>query len=88
MAEVLAVNAEEKKLIQNAYRDLLKAIKSDMNEEDRINIRKAYELAVDAHSKQRRKSGEPYIFHPIAVAKICAEEIGLGPYSYCSGFTT
>lgn len=79
MAEVLAVNAEEKKLIQNAYRDLLKSIKSDMNEEDRINIRKAYELAVDAHSKQRRKSGEPYIFHPIAVAKICAEEIGLGP---------
>ena len=79
MAEVLAVNAEEKKLIQNAYRDLLKAIKSDMNEEDSINIRKAYELAVDAHSKQRRKSGEPYIFHPIAVAKICAEEIGLGP---------
>jgi guanosine-3',5'-bis(diphosphate) 3'-pyrophosphohydrolase len=79
MAEVLEVNAEEKRLIQNAYRDLLRSIKSDMNDEDHINIRRAYELAVDAHSKQRRKSGEPYIFHPIAVAKICAEEIGLGP---------
>lgn len=78
MAEVLTINEEEKKLIQGAYRDLLRSIKS-MNDEDRINIRKAYEMAVDAHSKQRRKSGEPYIFHPIAVAKICSEEIGLGP---------
>jgi guanosine-3',5'-bis(diphosphate) 3'-pyrophosphohydrolase len=78
MAEVLTINKEEKKLIQGAYRDLLRSIKS-MNDEDRVNIRKAYEMAVEAHSKQRRKSGEPYIFHPIAVAKICAEEIGLGP---------
>ncbi|MEZ5032535.1 MAG: HD domain-containing protein [Saprospiraceae bacterium] len=43
------------------------------------DIRNAYELAVEAHAKQRRKSGEPYILHPIAVARICAEEIGLGP---------
>ncbi|MCO6461976.1 MAG: bifunctional (p)ppGpp synthetase/guanosine-3',5'-bis(diphosphate) 3'-pyrophosphohydrolase, partial [Saprospiraceae bacterium] len=42
-------------------------------------IRQAYEIAVQAHSKQRRKSGEPYILHPIEVARICAEEIGLGP---------
>jgi GTP diphosphokinase / guanosine-3',5'-bis(diphosphate) 3'-diphosphatase len=79
MAEVLIVNEDERKLIQNAYRDLLKSIKSEMSEEDRVNIRRAYELAVQAHSEQRRKSGEPYILHPIAVAKICAEEIGLGP---------
>lgn len=79
MAEVLTVNEEEKRLIQNAYRDLLRSIKSEMTEEDRINIRQAYELAVQAHSEQRRKSGEPYILHPIAVAKICADEIGLGP---------
>ncbi len=79
MAEVLIINDEEKRLIQNAYRDLLKSIKSELNEEDRVNIRKAYEMAVQAHSEQRRKSGEPYILHPIAVAKICAEEIGLGP---------
>ena len=79
MAEVLAIQEDEVKLIQSAYRDLLRSIKSKMNEEDRRDIRMAYELAVEAHSSQRRKSGEPYIMHPIAVAKICAEEIGLGP---------
>ena len=85
MAEVLTtINEEEKRLIQNAYRDLLRSIKSDMTEEDRINIRQAYELAVRAHSEQRRKSGEPYILHPIAVAKICADEIGLGPTAIIS----
>ena len=84
MAEVLIINEEEKRLIQNAYRDLLKSIKSEMTEEDRVNIRKAYEMAVQAHSEQRRKSGEPYILHPIAVAKICADEIGLGPTAIIS----
>ena len=69
----------KKKLIQDAYRQLLRSIKSDMDEDDRKMIRKAYEIAVKAHSEQRRKSGEPYILHPIAVARICAEEIGLGP---------
>ena len=42
-------------------------------------VRKAYELAVKAHSRQRRKSGEPYVFHPIEVARICSKNIGLGP---------
>lgn len=70
---------EEKRLIQNAYRRLLRSINSLMDDQDRRDIRKAYEMAVEAHSKQRRKSGEPYILHPIAVATICAEEIGLGP---------
>ncbi len=79
MPEVLVIKEEEKKLIQNAYRRLLRSMNSDMEEEDRRNIRKAYELAVKAHNQQRRKSGEPYILHPIAVAQICAEEIGLGP---------
>jgi GTP pyrophosphokinase len=50
-----------------------------MEEEDHDQVRKAFELAADAHSKQRRKSGEPYILHPIEVARICTEEIGLGP---------
>jgi GTP diphosphokinase / guanosine-3',5'-bis(diphosphate) 3'-diphosphatase len=72
---------DEKKLIQNAYRDLLRSIKVELTGSDKVNIRKAYELAVEAHSQQRRKSGEPYILHPIAVAKICAEEIGLGATS-------
>jgi GTP diphosphokinase / guanosine-3',5'-bis(diphosphate) 3'-diphosphatase len=72
---------EEKALIQRAYRNLLRSIKVNLTDEDKVNIRKAYEMAVDAHSQQRRKSGEPYILHPIEVARICAEEIGLGATS-------
>ena len=79
MAEVIAIQEDEKLLIKNAYRKLLRAIKSNMDDTDKKTIRLAYELAVDAHRKQRRKSGEPYVLHPIAVATICAEEIGLGP---------
>ncbi len=75
---------EEKKLIRRAYRRLLRTIKTKLNTEDQENIRKAYELAVDAHRKQRRKSGEPYILHPIEVARICVEEIGLGPTAIIS----
>lgn len=75
----IGTQEQEKRLIQNAYRQLLRAIKVPMDESDRQKIRKAYEIAVQAHSTQRRKSGEPYILHPIAVARICAEEIGLGP---------
>lgn len=73
------INDEEKKLIRKSYRRLLRSIKSDLNKEDKADIRKAYELAVEAHSKQRRKSGEPYILHPLEVARICVTEIGLGP---------
>ena len=79
MSEVLSIHGEEKKLIQRAYRQLLKTIDSKLEGDDAANLRKAYELAVEAHSKQRRKSGEPYILHPIEVARICSEEIGLGP---------
>ena len=78
MVREVTSTEEEKKLIQNAYRQLLRSI-NKMDDTDRKNIRMAYELAVEAHSTQRRKSGEPYILHPIAVARICAEEIGLGP---------
>lgn len=79
MEEVITADQRnETRLIQGAYRDLLRSIKATLSKEDKANIRQAYELAVQAHSKQRRKSGEPYILHPIAVAKICADEIGLG----------
>jgi GTP pyrophosphokinase len=72
--------SEEDRLeIQRAYRHLLKSIKTPVSTDDSKNIRRAYEMAVEAHSPQRRKSGEPYILHPIEVARICAEEIGLGP---------
>lgn len=79
MPEALINKEEDKKLIRRAYRKLLSVIKSKMDDTDRKNIRMAYEIAVEAHAKQRRKSGEPYILHPIEVARICAEEIGLGP---------
>lgn len=69
----------DKAIIQRAYRNLLKSIKTPLNKEDSTAIRAAFELAAQAHQKQRRKSGEPYILHPIEVARICVEEIGLGP---------
>ena len=68
---------EEKLLIQRQYRQLLKSVKNT-DEDDRKQLRLAFEIAVRAHEGQRRKSGEPYILHPIEVARICAEEIGLG----------
>ncbi|WP_298767471.1 RelA/SpoT family protein [uncultured Polaribacter sp.] len=72
---------EENKEIANRYKDLLKGTYKVLSEEDKKLIRKAFEIAVDGHSKQRRKTGEPYIFHPIAVAKIVAMEVGLGATS-------
>lgn len=79
MVEFAVAQTEESKIIKNAYRKLLRSVKSEMTDEDKTLIRQAFELAVEAHKEQRRKSGEPYILHPIAVATICAEEIGLGP---------
>lgn len=69
---------EEKKEILREYRGLLKLVKEKMKPGDKVLIRTAFEMAADAHKTMRRKSGEPYILHPIAVARICVEEIGLG----------
>ena len=69
---------EEKKVILSAYRGLLRVSKHSKAPKDRKLIRKAFDVALDAHKDMRRKSGEAYIFHPIAVARIVAEEIGLG----------
>ena len=71
----------EKKEIRKRYRALLRASKLAMQKGDRPMIRKAFEMALDSHQDMRRKSGEPYIYHPIAVAQIAAEEIGLGTTS-------
>ena len=68
---------KERKEILNAFRGLLRTHK-DRSKEDTRRIRKAFDVAVEAHKEMRRKSGEPYIYHPIAVARICAEEMGLG----------
>ena len=72
---------EENKEIARRYKDLLKGTYQRITTTDKKNIRKAFDLSVEAHSEQRRKTGEPYIYHPIAVAKIVANEIGLGPKS-------
>lgn len=68
----------ERKEILKRYRQLIIACKRRLQKGDKEIIRKAFEVAVEAHKEMRRKSGEPYIYHPIAVAQICAEEIGLG----------
>ncbi len=69
---------EEKKEILRQYRALLRVLKQKMKPGDKMLLRNAFEIAAEAHKTMRRKSGEPYILHPLAVAKICAEEIGLG----------
>lgn len=74
-------NTAENKEIASRYRQLLKVSKWSREKGDITIIRKAFVMAVDAHSSMRRKSGEPYIYHPIAVARIAAEEIGLGTTS-------
>ncbi|MBV6405491.1 MAG: bifunctional (p)ppGpp synthetase/guanosine-3',5'-bis(diphosphate) 3'-pyrophosphohydrolase [Flavobacteriales bacterium] len=74
-------SAREKDEILYRYRGLLRSIRGDRSPEDTRLIRKAFNIALEAHKDQRRKSGEPYIYHPLAVARICAEEIGLGTTS-------
>src|SRR5947209_195948 len=69
---------QEKKLILREYRSLLRGLRARIKPGDRKLIRHAFEMAADAHKSMRRKSGEPYILHPLAVARICVEEIGLG----------
>ena len=72
---------EENKEITSRYKDLLKGTYEILSKDDKDLIRHAFDVAVEAHSEQRRKTGEPYIYHPIAVAKIVAYEIGLGATS-------
>ena len=69
---------EENKALAREYKELLRISYQTLTPEDKKIIRKAFDVAVDAHKDQRRKSGEAYIFHPIGVAKIVASEIGLG----------
>jgi GTP pyrophosphokinase len=75
---------EDQRLILNAYRTLLRACKPIVKKESIKDIRRAFQFAMDAHGNERRKSGEPYIIHPLEVATICAREIGLGAKSIIS----
>ena len=69
---------QEKKEIVRHYRALLRALREKLKKGDKELLRTAFEMAADAHKTMRRKSGEPYVLHPLAVAMICVEEIGLG----------
>ncbi|MFT4983063.1 MAG: guanosine-3',5'-bis(diphosphate) 3'-pyrophosphohydrolase [Flavobacterium sp.] len=72
---------KENKAIAQEYKELLRISYQTLSTEDKKLVRKAFDVSVEAHKEQRRKSGEAYIFHPIAVAKIVASEIGLGATS-------
>ena len=74
---ILADAIKDNSLIAKEYKELLKISYQSLNTDDRKLIRLAFNTSVDAHKNQRRKSGEPYVFHPIAVAKIVASKIGL-----------
>ena len=81
---MIADVAEEKKEIIARYRRLLRKAKPVLKEGDAKRIKRAFTLALEAHKDMRRKSGEPFIFHPLTVAEICVEEIGLGTTSIIS----
>ena len=70
--------------IAREYKSLLKISYQTLSEDDKLLIRKALDIAIDAHSTQTRESGKPYIFHPISVAKIVASKIGLDGQSIAS----
>ncbi|HEX5552434.1 MAG TPA: bifunctional (p)ppGpp synthetase/guanosine-3',5'-bis(diphosphate) 3'-pyrophosphohydrolase [Chitinophagaceae bacterium] len=79
IAKKYYVDAEQdKREIVRQYRALLRALKGKLKKGDKELVRHAFELAADAHRDMRRKSGEPYILHPLAVAQITVQEIGLG----------
>ena len=76
------IDPEQEKLdLRNAYRRLLRSARRVTDKKERKKIREAFVFAVEAHKNDRRKSGELYVFHPISVARIVAEEIGLGANS-------
>lgn len=78
----MVIDAEqEKKEIIIRYRRLLRKAKPILKEGDAKLIKKAFTISLEAHKDMRRKSGEPFIFHPLTVAEICVEEIGLGTTS-------
>ncbi|MCE7065353.1 bifunctional (p)ppGpp synthetase/guanosine-3',5'-bis(diphosphate) 3'-pyrophosphohydrolase [Dyadobacter sp. CY326] len=79
LVEPLTIDLEqERKDILKKYRRLLRTAKPFLKDNDAKLIKKAFYTSVDAHKDMRRRSGEPYIYHPLAVAQIVVEEIGLG----------
>jgi guanosine-3',5'-bis(diphosphate) 3'-pyrophosphohydrolase len=78
METEIDIQAENKEIVSR-YKKLIKSVRPLMKDDDSKQVRLAFRTAMEAHKEMRRKSGEPYIFHPIAVAQICVDEIGLGP---------
>ncbi len=68
----------EAKEIAREYRTLLRSFRPALDKNEKKLVRTAFDMSVEAHAEMRRKSGEPYILHPIAVAQICVSEMGLG----------
>ena len=81
MKSNLLTSEKENELIVKAYSKLLRNARSIISRDDSKIIKKAFRIALDAHKDMRRKSGEPYILHPISVAQICVNDIGLGTTS-------
>lgn len=81
--EISPLEREEQERVEilKRYKALLRSIRHELTREQKKLIRSAFDLALDAHKDMRRKTGEPYIYHPIAVARIAAQEIGLGTTS-------
>lgn len=84
MVADMEITAEEQIRIDAAYEEMIGQIKSIYTTADREQMDKAYAMANHAHRFQRRKTGEPYMLHPIAVSRICAKELGLGPTAICA----
>lgn len=84
MQAKIDIEAENKEIVKR-YKSLIKDCRRSLTPDDKKRIRKAFDLAVDSHKHMRRKSGEPYIYHPIAVAHIAVSEIGLGATSVICG---
>ena len=85
MADVVKMTPqEEEMMIDNAYQNLLNGYLSSNHRKKVEIIEKAYKFAREAHKGVRRRSGEPYIMHPITVAQIVSQEIGLGSTSICA----
>ncbi len=84
MPQGKAISDSEYQLIDVEFQALMRKLQLKSTEKDKEDLQKAYKLILSAHKFQRRRSGEPYVFHPIEVARICFDEIGLGPTAVIS----
>src|SRR5579863_1310290 len=75
-SQVIDIDSEKKQILKE-YRGLLRSLKKNVSLQEKKLVRRAFEMAMESHKDMRRKSGEPYVLHPIAVAKVVSEEMGL-----------